>query len=320
MFVDSVTIVVKAGNGGGGAATLRRTAQTSKGGPDGGDGGNGGNVYFRGSSNVNDLSIFRYKKKVVALDGTPGRSMNLFGKNAPHKITEIPIGTTITDLDSGQVWEAKDTTTLMLLAHGGLGGRGNVHFKSAINQTPRSAEPGEIGEKRRLLLDLKIIAAIGITGLPNSGKSSLLSVLTRATPKIGNYPFTTLEPNIGMMDDFALADVPGIIEGASTGKGLGLRFLKHIEKTKLLVHCIDAAGDDPQAAYDVIRREFGEFNRQLLEKPEVILLTKIDLVPVTTKQKYRTYFQKKGLRVMTYSLYDPKSITSLKNVLKALIS
>lgn len=236
MLIDNVTIQIKAGDGGDGASTFLRNGLTARGGPDGGNGGNGGNVYFQGSNNIRDLKEFRYKKKIQAEDGTPGRNQKMFGKNAPQLTVLVPLGTQITDETAGIVYEITDTTSPYLIALGGLGGRGNVEFKSATNQAPTFAEEGTKGEEKTLHLELKLIADIGLIGLPNAGKSSLLAVLTHANPKVGDYPFTTLEPNIGMLDTYALADIPGLIEGASHGKGLGIAFLKHIEKTKIIVH------------------------------------------------------------------------------------
>lgn len=319
MLVDTVTIIVRGGNGGNGAATLRRTGQTAKGGPDGGNGGNGGNVYVQGSHNLTDLREFRYKKKVIASDGAPGRRSNMFGKSAPHTTFYVPLGTQITDIHTGKSFEIDDAT-LVLIASGGKGGRGNNEFKSATNQTPRYAEPGGIGEEKRLLLNLRFIATIGLIGLPNAGKSSILAALTNATPAIGNYPFTTLEPNIGMFGTHPIADIPGLIEGAATGRGLGVKFLKHIEKTKILVHCIDLTIDSPEEAYKTVRREFEQYNPQLLEKPELILLNKTDLVDDKKIKKHDTAFKKRGMNTLTCSIYDPKSIEALKQTLLAMIS
>ncbi|OGG12500.1 hypothetical protein A2875_04475 [Candidatus Gottesmanbacteria bacterium RIFCSPHIGHO2_01_FULL_46_14] len=320
MLVDSVTILVKAGDGGDGSASLLRNAMTSKGGPDGGNGGNGGNVYIQGSHNITDLSEFRYKKKIIAEGGVDGRGKKLFGKNAVHVTTTVPWGTKITDLDSGAIIEIGDTTTPILIAQGGIGGLGNVAFKSAQNQTPRYAQKGGKGQERHLLLDLRFIAQVGIVGLPNAGKSSLLAVLTQATPKIGNYPFTTLEPTVGMLGTYAIADVPGIIEGASTGRGLGTTFLKHIEKTKVLVHCIDITSEDPKKAYETIRREFETYNPELLKKPEIILLTKADVVDEKGLQHQIKLFQKLGKTVYSSSIHDTKGIEALKHVLTTMLS
>jgi GTPase len=316
MLVDNINLIIKAGNGGDGAATFLRNESTSRGGPDGGNGGNGGNIYFQGSNNINDLREFRYKKNITAEDGIPGKHKKLFGKNAKDLIIYLPLGTRITDTVSGKATEITDTTTTVLAARGGKGGRGNTEFKSATNQAPRYAEKGTLGEEKKLFLELRIIADVGLIGLPNAGKSSLLSVLTNATPKIGAYAFTTLEPNIGMMDKHAIADIPGLIEGASKGKGLGVEFLKHIEKTKILVHCIDASSENPEKAYETIRNEFKQYNISLLDKPEIILLTKTDLADQKQIEKNVKILEKKGKKVLSSSIYDLSSLEPLKLALK----
>lgn len=315
MLVDAINLIVKAGNGGNGAATFRRDAFTSHGGPDGGDGGNGGNIYVLGSTNINDLSEFRYKKNIIAENGTDGTRHNGFGKNAPHKTILVPFGTTITDSKTKEHVDIEDTKKPLLLARGGVGGRGNVAFKSPINRTPRFAEKGAKGEEREIHLELRFIADIGLIGLPNAGKSSLLRVLTNATPAVGAYPFTTLEPNIGMFGKYPIADIPGLIEGASFGKGLGVTFLKHIEKTKLLVHCIDCTVEDPASAYTTVRKEFEQYNPWLLSKPEIIFIHKTDLISEKEeKEIVRIFFDQKK-KVVTGSIYKPETIEKLKEVL-----
>ena len=319
MLVDNINLVIKAGNGGDGAATFLRNEMTAKGGPDGGNGGNGGNIYFQGSTNLNDLREFRYKKKIDADDGIPGKHKKLFGKNAEHLTIYLPLGTRVTDIATDKAIEIIDTKTPILIAKGGKGGRGNTEFKSATNQTPRYAEKGTMGEEKKLFLELRLIADVGLIGLPNSGKSSLLSVLTNATPKIGDYPFTTLEPNIGMLKSHTIADIPGLIEGASKGKGLGVEFLKHIEKTKVLVHCIDSTDEDVQKAYSIVRKEFEQYNSSLLDKPEIILLTKTDLANEEQINKNIKILEKKGKKVLTCSIYNQKSLALLKNTLESLL-
>src|SRR5260221_6772227 len=230
MLVDDVTIHIQAGYGGDGSAYLKRNAQTAKGGPDGGNGGNGGNLYFQGVDDILGLAEFRFKKDIKAEDGVNGGKQNLYGRAGKDIYVKIPIGTHVLDTQTSEVWEITDSTSKILLARGGIGGRGNNEFKSATNQTPRFAEKGTPGQERTIHLQLKLIADIGFIGLPNAGKSSLLKALTNATPKIANYPFTTLEPHLGMMNGITLADIPGLIEGASTGRGLGIQFLKHAEQ------------------------------------------------------------------------------------------
>ena len=315
MLVDNVIIQIKAGDGGSGSASFLRNGLTAKGGPDGGNGGHGGNIYFKGSINTRDLKEFKFKKKIQADNGISGSRQKMHGKNADHTTILVPIGTIITDEKIGHQYEIVDDKHPYLLALGGLGGRGNTVFKSSTNQSPTFAEHGTQGEEKTLHLELKLIADIGLIGLPNAGKSSLLSVMTHANPKIGNYPFTTLEPNIGMLDDHAVADIPGLIEGASAGKGLGTAFLKHIEKTTMLVHCIDSTDDHPSQTYEVVRKEFAEYNSALLEKPEIVLLTKTDLIDEKTLAKRIKELKQKNETVLSVSLLDDTSIQSLRKEL-----
>ena len=315
MLVDNIKLTVIAGRGGDGSAHFRRDAITRNGGPDGGNAGNGGNIYFIASHNVRDLREFRYKKKIEASRGIDGKGQKMFGKNAPHLTITVPPGTRMTDMDSGSVIELTDSLTPMLIAHGGRGGRGNTEFKSATNQSPHYAEKGGEGQRRELFLELRLIADIGLVGLPNAGKSSLLGALTNARPTVGSYPFTTLDPTIGMLGALAIADLPGLIAGASTGKGLGIGFLRHIEKTKMILHCIDLTDPTPLSSYETIRSEFGAFSQSLLTKPEIILLTKTDLVSPGAIRKARDLFAKKGKKVLTCSIYDPTSMTRLKKTL-----
>lgn len=319
MLVDDVTLIVSAGNGGHGAATFRRDAQTAHGGPDGGDGGHGGNIYILGTTNVTDLREFRYKKSVKADNGIDGTKHNGFGKNAEHITIVVPLGTEVTDTVTQEHFEITDTKTPKLLVQGGTGGRGNVAFKTATNQTPKFAEEGTKGEKRTIRLELKTIADIGLIGLPNAGKSSLLRMLTNATPTIGAYPFTTLEPNIGMFGIFPIADIPGLIEGASKGKGLGITFLKHIEKTKILVHCIDSTIEDPVTAYETVRKEFAEYSATLLTKPELVFLNKTDLIDPKKEKEISAVFKKMKKTVLTGSIYKPVTIGELKKTLTKML-
>lgn len=309
MFIDSVDLTITAGKGGNGASTFLSLGPKAHGGPDGGNGGNGGSIYFQGSNNINDLREFHFKKEITAQDGVAGKKKNLFGKNADDLIVLVPIGTQITVLHSERVIEIVDTNPV-LLARGGKGGRGNAEFKSATNQAPRFAEKGTMGQQKKLHLELKLIAQIGLIGLPNAGKSSLLAVLTHAHPRIGDYPFTTLEPNIGMLDGYAIADIPGLIEGASQGKGLGFKFLKHIEKTKIIIHCIDVTQEDPLKTYEIVRKEFEKYNAALLGKPEIILFTKTDLVDEEAVKKYMKLFKDKI--VFSVTVFDNKSVDALR--------
>ena len=313
MLVDNINLKVKAGNGGNGAATLA----PFKGGADGGNGGAGGNIFFVGSTNVNDLREFRYKKHIVAARGGDGARQKKSGRKAEDVNVLIPVGTKVTDVGTNTSIEITAVGKPVLMAKGGRGGRGNVNFKSATNQTPKTAEKGEPGQERELLLELRLIAEIGLIGLPNAGKSSLLTVLTNARPAVASYPFTTLDPTIGMLGTHPIADIPGLIEGASHGKGLGIDFLKHIEKTKILLHCIDVTLENPMKAYTTIREEFKQFNPELLTKPEYIVLTKTDLSDADQIKKVMQLLHTK--HVFTCSVYDQKSIETLKKNILGLV-
>ncbi|HEX8965719.1 MAG TPA: GTPase ObgE [Patescibacteria group bacterium] len=315
MLIDDVTITIKAGNGGNGAATFKRNAQTAKGGPDGGNGGNGGDIYIEPVTDLLGLRDFQFKKEVTAEDGVKGSKQKKHGRNGKDAIIKIPIGTRITDIETNQVWEVHEKSKRFLIANGGKGGRGNTEFKSSTNQTPTFAEDGIPGQERKLHLELLLIADIGLVGLPNAGKSSLLKTLTRANPKIGDYPFTTLEPNLGVMDNIVLADIPGLIEGASKGKGLGIKFLKHIEKTKFLLHCIDSSQKDLLNIYNVVRTELETYAEDIRNKPEIILLTKIDLISKEELQQKIQQLQNLKKQIIPVSIYHPEDTENLKKIL-----
>lgn len=316
MLIDKVTITVKAGNGGNGAVTFKRNAQTAKGGPDGGNGGNGGSVYIQGSTNISDLREFQFKKKIKAEDGVSGKKNNLFGRNGEDILVRVPLGTKIVTTEDRFVAEITNDKAKICIAKGGKGGRGNNEFKSATNQTPMEAEDGEPGEQLEVIIELRLIADVGFVGLPNAGKSSLLKALTNAKPKIGNYPFTTLEPNLGIAGGIILADIPGVIKGASKGKGLGFKFLKHIEKTRFLVYCIDATEKNPFETYATILSEFEAYNQTLLEKPKIVLLTKTDLVTKDALLEKEKLFTDKKEKVFSVSIYENESIENLEQIVR----
>ena len=315
MLVDDVTISIEAGNGGNGAVSFRRNAQTARGGPDGGNGGNGGSIYIQGIDDILGLQQFRFKKLIKAEDGIKGARQNLFGRAGKDTIVAIPLGTLITDLTTGEQWEVTDTTTRLLIAQGGIGGRGNNEFKTATNQTPRYAEKGTPGQDRTIRLELRLIADIGFVGLPNAGKSSLLKSLTNANPKIGNYPFTTLEPHLGMLQGTTLADIPGLIEGAHEGKGLGMQFLRHVEKTKLLVHCMDITTEKLATTYQTIRKEMAAYNKAILDKPEIIVLTKSDLVSEKEAEKQKNKLKSTTREVLVVSVINDQQLDELRSYL-----
>lgn len=319
MLIDTVTITIEAGKGGNGRVSFRRNAQTAKGGPDGGNGGNGGNIFLQGINDILGLQNFQFKKEIKAEEGIPGGKSKLFGRKGEDTTIRVPLGTIVTDVESGEQFEVTNDTDIMLIAKGGIGGRGNDEFKSATNQTPRVAEKGTPGQMRVLHLELKLIADVGFIGLPNAGKSSLLSVLTNAHPKIANYAFTTLEPNIGMLmgkgHQIALADIPGLIEGAHEGRGLGIQFLKHVEKTHLLLHCISVENDDVLNAYKTVREELEKYNAALLEKEEIILLTKTDLVDTKVVKKQLKQLAKTKKKIISMSMYNEEDLSVLKTLL-----
>jgi GTP-binding protein len=285
VFVDYAEIEVAAGDGGKGAVSFHREKFAPKGGPDGGDGGRGGSVYARGSANLSTLLDFRYKKKYRAPAGTPGGKNNCYGKDGASITIELPVGTVITDLDSGEkVADLTENGQEVLVCRGGKGGRGNTHFKSSTNQIPRKAEGGQSGEKRRISLELKSIADVGLVGLPNAGKSTLLSRVSAAHPRIADYPFTTKVPNLGIVPlpgykSFVMADIPGLIEGAHLGKGMGIQFLRHVQRTRVLLYLLDISSPDPRRDLEILRGETASFDPNLVEKPSLVVFNKIDLVP-----------------------------------------
>jgi len=283
MLIDQVDIEVKAGKGGDGAVSFRHEKYVEKGGPDGGDGGNGGDVILKCAQNVDSLRYFSQQKEFSAQNGANGAKNKRHGKNGENLTLSVPPGTQVIDLRTNEtIADLKFPCETFVVAKGGRGGLGNVHFASATHQTPREFKPGEQGQERKIRLEMKMIADVGLIGLPNAGKSTLISIISSARVKIADYPFTTLEPNLGAVsyDDksFIVCDIPGLIEGASEGKGLGHKFLKHIERTNVLVHLIDATSQNAKSDYQKIRKELENFSKKLTQKKEIIVLTKIDLV------------------------------------------
>ena len=316
MLIDDVIITVVAGNGGRGAVAFNKNLMSL--GPSGGSGGNGGSVYVEGASNLNALSQFRYKKSIVAKNGAIGGKQFNDGRDGDSVTVKVPVGTVVHTIDSQQSREVLRTGERLLVAQGGHGGKGNFHFRSPKNTSPRRFQEGLPGERFMLQLELKLIADIGFIGLPNAGKSSLLNELTRARSKTAHYPFTTLEPNLGTYYELILADIPGLIEGASGGKGLGAKFLRHIERTKILFHLVSAESVDVAKDYKTIRKELAAHARELTEKSEYVLLTKIDTASPTEVKKKTAALQKarKGIhRVLVMSIYDWDSIENVKRIL-----
>jgi GTP-binding protein len=285
MFIDRVVVEVSAGTGGSGASSFRREKFVPKGGPDGGDGGHGGSVWVRADPNLATLLDYRYHSKWKAERGEHGKGKNMTGKSADDVYLPVPPGTEVRDADSGELLgELLEPGATLLVAKGGHGGRGNQHFATPTHQSPREWEPGKEGQERRLELVLKLIADVGLLGEPNAGKSTLLTVISAARPKVADYPFTTLEPHLGVVAlsdhrTFVVADIPGIIEGAHEGKGLGLKFLQHVERTRMIAVLVPVDSPDPQATYDLLRREAAAYSKELASKPHVVVLTKADLLP-----------------------------------------
>lgn len=286
MFVDEVEIEVQAGNGGNGMVTFRQEKFVPRGGPNGGDGGHGGSVVFKVDSNITTLVDFRYKHKYKAERGGDGAAKDMFGKNGANLTMKVPLGTVVTDLDTGeQLADLDMPDAKAVIARGGIGGRGNAHFATSVHQAPKYGEQGEPGEHKRLKLELKLIADVGLLGYPNTGKSTLIASVSAAKPKIANYPFTTLVPNLGVVyveaeRSFVMADIPGLIEGASEGVGLGHQFLRHVERTRLLIHLLDVSGmtgRDPLNDFDILNRELALYSDNLSKLPQVVALNKIDV-------------------------------------------
>lgn len=279
MFVDIAKVQVKAGKGGDGAVSFRREIYVDKGGPDGGDGGRGGDVIFKASKNLNTLLKFRYKPELSAKDGQAGSKRNKRGKSGDDLIVDVPVGTVVMR-DGNIIADLTEDEQESVVAKGGDGGFGNAHFKSSTRQAPRVAELGEPGDEFEAELELKLLADVSLVGFPNAGKSTFLSVVSNAKPEIANYEFTTLTPNLGVADiddgSILIADIPGLIEGASEGKGLGDQFLRHVERTAVLLHMIDAYSDDPADKYQTIRRELANYSQELTERPEIVALTKCE--------------------------------------------
>lgn len=312
MFIDEAEIELVAGHGGPGRISFHKPPMR---GPDGGNGGKGADIYLQSSDSVSSLEYFTKHAKITAQSGEMGGSNRKSGKNAVDLVINIPTYSEITDIETQGVFEFPKPGLKILLNEGGLGGRGNYEFRSSRNTTPEYAQPGLKGRERKLKLQIKLIAQIGLIGLPNSGKSSILNELTNAQAKVGNYPFTTLEPNLGVFGKKIIADIPGVIEGASEGKGLGIKFLKHIEKVETLLHCISCESSDPLSDYKTIRIELENFNSLLKSKKELILLTKTDLVNEDNLNDLRRKLKKSGKQILPVSIYN---MDSIENLMKSL--
>lgn len=312
MLVDEAEIVLKAGHGGAGKVSF---FPGKKAGPDGGNGGRGGDVYLHVTTDITALGKFTTMRTLAAENGYPGGSNKKDGKAGDDMIVKIPMGSLVRILETGDEFEILNQDEKILISKGGLGGRGNFEMRSSRRTTPTYAQPGLPGEQKTLKIILRLIADIGFIGLPNAGKSSLLNELTNARAKVAGYPFTTLEPNLGVMDGLVLADIPGLIEGASQGRGLGVKFLKHIEKTRVLVHAVAADGQNPESDYYTVRRELASFNPELSKKQEIVLLTKSDLLSDEEKSSTLAQLKRISKSVLAVSIHDWDSLKKLSTLL-----
>ncbi|HRR39696.1 MAG TPA: GTPase ObgE [Syntrophales bacterium] len=328
-FIDEAKIYVKAGDGGRGCVSFRREKYVPKGGPDGGDGGDGGDVVVTAAAGCRTLLDLKFHQHHVAKRGGHGSGNNRRGRDAGDVVVTVPIGTVITDAETGEVLgDLTKDGERVVVARGGIGGKGNAFFATATNQAPRFAQEGTTGEERWLNLELKLLADVGIIGLPNAGKSTLISRISAARPKIADYPFTTLVPNLGVVkygnaEPFVVADIPGLVEGAHRGTGLGMRFLRHIERTSVLVHLIDLSRQDEGDArkdYEVIRRELGRFSDNLIQKPEVVAFNKVDVPAARERVKKEIdRFREKGIETFAVSAATGEGLeTLLQAIIKIL--
>jgi GTPase len=324
MFVDHAKIHVKGGDGGNGCMAFRREKFVPRGGPSGGHGGNGGSVYLRSTVHLNTLLSFKYQQHFRAGKGKHGSGNDRHGKNGEDLIVEVPVGTQVYDQESGELlFDLDEADQVEVIARGGRGGRGNSAFATSTNQAPRRFETGQPGDERTLVLELKILAEVGIVGCPNAGKSTLISVLSAAKPKIADYPFTTLTPTLGVVSNeeyasFVMADIPGLIEGAHSGSGLGAQFLRHVERTRVLVHLVDVSGsgaENPIDAVSAIMKELELYNAGLLEKPQIMAASKLDVADPKRLERLRAYCRRNAMPLQEISAVSGKGIQALKAVI-----
>jgi GTP-binding protein len=315
MFIDEIKLHMRAGKGGGGVVRWRHEKGIDKGGPAGGNGGSGGSVYAEAIRDVGVLAAYRDVKVFEAEDGEDGEKHNKQGPSGKDITVKLPVGSVITNLSSGHVFELTKDGQIIKLLSGGRGGLGNAFFKSSINRSPRQTTPGDEGEEADFQIELELIVDYGIIGFPNAGKSSLLNALTRAKSKVGAFPFTTLDPYLGDMHGIILGDIPGLIEGASEGKGLGHKFLKHIKRTKGLIHAISSEESDPVSAYNIVRNELDLYNKDITKKPEILLLTKVDLITKEVMEEKLSLLKGLNKVVMPVSILDDAQLKNFADFL-----
>ncbi|MGN1108551.1 MAG: GTPase ObgE [Oscillospiraceae bacterium] len=318
MFVDKVEISIKAGNGGNGAVSFHREKYVNAGGPDGGDGGKGSDIVFVADDNLSTLIDFRYKKKYIAPDGEPGGAKRCSGKSMEPTVIRVPRGTIVKDAHTGRIMADISDDEPVVVAKGGRGGKGNANFATPTRQIPRFAKPGFPGESFDVILELKLLADVGLVGFPNVGKSTLISVVSAAKPKIANYHFTTLTPVLGVVKrgekSFVMADIPGLIEGASEGVGLGHAFLRHVERCRLIVHVVDVSGvegRDPRDDFEKINKELANFSEELAERPQIVAANKSDMATEEQIEQFRSFIEEKGLPFFTISAATTKGTSEL---------